>query len=75
MTSPSRYRHHERQRQGDREGQLHVEDGGPRHVGAEQHELAGAEVDDRRGLVDQNEAERHQRVDGAHGDTGDDQLQ
>src|SRR5207244_4041555 len=59
----------------DSEKERHVEDGGPRDVSAEQHELAGGEVDHRRGLVDQDEAERHQRVDGAHGDAGDDQLQ
>ena len=63
-------------------GQRHVrgaafmlQDGGPRDVGAEEHQLARPEVDHARGLEDEDEPERHEGVHAAHGDAGDDQLE
>src|SRR5262249_39704531 len=72
---PEQDRHYESERESHDNRQLHTEDGGPGHVGSEQDELAGAEVDHRRRLVDQDEAERHKRVDTADGDASDDQLE
>ena len=59
----------ERQRQGHIEGEVHLEDRGPRDVGPEQHQLPRPEVDHARSLEDQHEAQRHQRVDAADGDS------
>ena len=75
ITRPSRIGDDERQRQSDVERQLHAEDGGPRHVGPEEHQLARPEVHHGGGLEDQHEAQRHQRVDAAHRDAADDQLE